>query len=320
MKFIRFFMLGLMLLAGSAWSQSYPNSDKPLRIIVPTGAGDAPDVLARALGRAITAETGWNVIVENKPGAESVIGMLATKNAAPDGYTMLLSTSSSMVLSQHMLSKLPFDPVADYIPVVGIAKGGMTVSISSTLPFSSVREFIDAAKANPGKYTVGFSTPTTRLGGEMLAQLSGAKLLAVPFKTSVEAITAVASGQIDMFMVDIPTAAPFFQSGRTRFVGVTGATRMERYPQIPTLAEQGITGYSVSGWYATYLPAHTPPAVVAKLREIVGKARNAPPVRRAIGDASFEPLELGGGELTAMQLSDSESWGKVLRAANIRPQ
>lgn len=321
MKLIRrTLLLGLLTLVGAAWSQSYPDPSRPLRIITPTGAGDAIDLLARTLGRAITDETGWKVFVENRPGAESVIGMMAAKTAAPDGYTMLLATSSSMVLSPHMLDKLPFDPAADYIPVSGLAKSALTTSISASLPFKSVREFVEAAKANPGKYTVGASTPTTRLAGEMLKQRAGVNLLVVPYKTSGDAVSAVASGQVDMFMVDVPTASPFWQSGRTRFVGVTGTSRMSKFPEMPTLAEQGVAGYSLTGWYATYLPAHTPPAVVTALREIVRKARSNPAVTKVIADASMEPLEAMGDDLRTMQRADSESWGKVLRAANIKAQ
>jgi tripartite-type tricarboxylate transporter receptor subunit TctC len=298
-------------------AQTFPDKSKPLRILVPFGAASSTDVLARALARGITEVSGINAIVENKAGAEGQIGMSAGKAAAPDGYTLVMTTSSTQALNPHMISNLSYDPVSDFVPVAGVAKFGLIMNAGPTVTHKSAREFIEAARANPGKYTFGSGTATTRLAAELLQRVAGINLLSVPYKSQTEAITGLAGGQVDIVFMDLPGSTPQHKSGRARPLAVTGTTRMAALPDVPTLQEEGLTGYEVTGWWATYLPAKTSPAVVAAMREIVAKAAKTQFVKEAFTTYALEPLPIAGEELAAFQRRDSERWGKLVRAANL---
>lgn len=313
-----FISLIMLVFTCSAWPQSYPDKSRPLRIVVPFGAGSSTDMMARGFGRAISEAHGINVIVENKPGAEGVIGMQAVKNAPPDGYTILLANSSTQVLNVHMLAKLPYDPVADYVPISGVAKFTLVLNAGPSLPFKTVRQFVEAAKANPGKYSYGSATASTRLAMEMLEHLAQVKLLAVPYKAMAAATTALASGEVDLLMNDAATAIPFYQTGKVRPLAVTGSARMKALPNVPTLSEEGLSEYELTGWFATYFPANTPPAIVATMRDMIREAAKTRYVADALALSSFEPLDISGAELTALQRTESDKWGKMLRAMGVQ--
>ena len=303
--------------AGSAWAQTYPDVSKPLRILVPFGAASSTDLLARALAQGITEVSGMNAIVENKAGAEGQIGMTAGKAAAPDGYTLVMTTSSTQVLNPHMLPSLPYDPVADFVPVGGVAKFALVLNVGPSFTQKSAREFIEAARANPGKYSFGSGTATTRLAGELLQSVAGIRLLSVPYKSQTEAITSLAGGQVDLVFMDLPGSAAQHKTGRVRPLAVSGATRMDALPNVPTLQEQGLSGYDVTGWWAAYFPAKTPPGVVATMRDILQKAVKTQPVKKAFANFGLEPMPVMGNELAAVQRRDFERWGKLVRTANL---
>ena len=319
-------ILGLMLSTGIAWAQpaatasgqAYPQKSKPLRIIVPFGAASSTDLLSRALGRGITELSGVNVIVENKPGAEGVIGMQAAKTAAPDGYTLLMTTNSTQVLNVHMLSNLPYNPVTDFVPVTAVAKFALVMNSGPTVTQKSAREFIEAARANPGKFSFGSGTTTTRLAGEMLQHLSGIKLLSVPYKSVAEAMTNLAGGHVDIVFADLPSSSAHYKTGRVNALAVSSPTRMTARPDVPTLREAGVANYDLTGWWATYFPANTPPAIVATMREIILKASRTTHMADMFTTFALEPLLASGEELAALQRADSEKWGKLVRAANLR--
>ncbi|HSV77972.1 MAG TPA: tripartite tricarboxylate transporter substrate binding protein [Ramlibacter sp.] len=320
MKLIRSFLLGLALVAGVAQAQTFPDKSRPLRIIVPAGAASTSDLLARAYGRAITEVAGLPVVVENKPGAEGVIGLQAVKSAPADGYTIMLTSNSTQVLNSLMLPNLPYDPVADFVPLTGAGKAALVMYVSAGLPLRSAHEFIEAARANPGKHTFGSNTATGRLLGEMVEQMAGIKLLSVPFKTLPEVMTAVGAGQVDMAFATVSTADAYLKAGRVRPLAVTSATRLAALPNVPTLREQGLRDYDLTSWLATYAPAGTPPAVAATLRDILRKAGQASTVKDVLHNFAMEPLELAGDELTALQRAETEKWRKVTRASAQRPQ
>lgn len=317
---LRLLVLGMMMAAGSGWAQTYPDKSRPLRILVPFGAASSTDLLARALARGITEVSGMNAIVENKAGAEGQIGMSAGKSALADGYTLVMTTSSTQVLNPHMLSNLPYDPVADFVPVGGVAKFALVLNAGPSLPQKSVREFVEAARTNPGKFSFGSGTTTTRLAGELMQSVAGIKMLSVPYKSQTEAITGLAGGQVDLVFMDLPGSSAQHRTGRVRPLAVSGATRMGALPNVPTLQEQGLPGYEVTGWWATYFPAKTPPEVVATMRDIMQKAVKTQPVRDAFANFGLEPMPVIGNELAAVQRKDFERWGKLVRTANLTGQ
>jgi tripartite-type tricarboxylate transporter receptor subunit TctC len=280
---IRFQLLSVLpaLICSTAFaSNDFPDKSHPIRIIVPFGAASSTDLLARALAQGIAEVSGQPAAVENKAGAEGVIGMVAVKEAKPDGYTLLMTSSSTQVLNPFMLRNLPYDPVKDYVPVSGVARFSLVVNAGQTVPFKTARELIEAAKQNPGKYSFGSGTTTTRLAGELLQHEAGIQMLSVPYKSMAEAMTGLAGGQVDLVIVDLPSASPQYKSGRVRSLAVTGPTRMQARPDLPTMQEEGVKTYEMTGWWAAYYPRGTSPAIVAKMGELIGKAAKTSVVKQ----------------------------------------
>ena len=345
MKLIRSLGVALWAVCASALvhAQAYPDKSRPIRIIVPFGAGSATDLMGRAIARAMKERAGVDAIVENKPGAEGVIGMQAAKTAPADGYTMVLANISTQVLNPHMLPKLPYDPVTDFVPIAGVAKFSNVLNATSGLPFKHLGELIDAAKKNPEKYRFGSATTMTRLEMTMFEHFAKVKVLQVPYKAMAEATTALVSGEIDLLMNDetppawqLPigvnaslwryahsyrlAAAAFYPSGKIRPLAVTGAARMPGLPNVPTFRELGLQDYELTGWIAMYFPAKTPPATVSKMRDILQDAAKSPAIAEVMSRASFEPLDLNGAQVTALQKADSERLGKLVRTTGLHPQ
>ncbi|MEY4099003.1 MAG: hypothetical protein RL300_174 [Pseudomonadota bacterium] len=320
MRFFRFLLLGcLMVMAVAANAQTYPDKSKPVRIIVPFGAGISVDLLARAMSRAMSEQAGLNVVVDNRPGGEAIIGAQAAKAAAPDGYTIFLGTISTQAMNPHMFDKLPYDPIADFIPLVGVGTTPLMVNLGPTTSFKNVREFIAAARTSPGKYTLGIASSFTRLTAEVFQKAAGVDMLVVPHKNLTDAVLGLASSQLDMVIVDSATAGPYYTKG-VRPIATTGATRTNSFPNTPTLREEGLADFEVVGWFAAYFPAKTPAAVTATMREILKNAVKSKYVSDVRNNFAMEPLELTGDQLDAFQRSELEKWGKAIRAANMGPK
>jgi tripartite-type tricarboxylate transporter receptor subunit TctC len=314
MKILRYLVLGLAIATGAASPQSFPDKSKPLRILVPSGVGSTGDLLARVYGRGITEVSGQPVVVENKPGAEGVIGIQAAKAAPPDGYTIMMTSNSTQVLNVLMMPNVPYDPVADFVPLTGAGVVAMGMYVSSPLPFKNAGEFFAAARANPGKYTYGSSTTVGRLAAEMVEQMAGIKMLPVNFRTLPEVMTAVGGGQVDMAFGTLSTADPMYKAGRVRPLAVSGRSRLNALPDVPTMREAGLADYDVTSWLAFYAPTQTPPAIAAALRDVLRKAGKTSYVTEFLNTFAMQPLDMAGDELTALQRSESDKLGKVLRA------
>jgi tripartite-type tricarboxylate transporter receptor subunit TctC len=317
---VRLLIASSLFVAGQVWAQAYPDRGRTLKILVPFGAASSTDLLARALALGITEVSDMNAIVENKAGAEGQIGMSAAKAAAPDGYTLVMTTSSTQVVNPHLISNLPYDPVTDFVPIGGVAKFGLILNAGPSLPQKTAREFIEAARANPGKYSFGSGTATTRLAGELMQSVAGIKLLSVPYKSQAEAITGLAGGQVDLVFMDLPGSSAQHKAGRVRPLAVTGPSRMSALPNVPTLQEQGLAGYEVTGWWAAYFPAKTPAAIVATMRDIMQKSLKTQPMKDALTTYGLEPMPVTGSELAVVQKRDSERWGKLVRTGNLTGQ
>jgi tripartite-type tricarboxylate transporter receptor subunit TctC len=313
-------LLGLTLFAGPAAAQPYPDKSKPLRLLLPQGPGGASDIMARTLAKAITETSDIPVVIDNKPGAETVIGVQALLASPADGYTILLVSLGTPVFNVVMIPNLPYDPFKDFIPLAGISKTPSVVAISGSSPFKTLREFIAAAKAKPGKYTFASATTGTRLPGELLQATAGIKLVNVPYKTTPAAATALASGEVDLYFADGSVMAPFAQNGRVRIVATTGATRSPAFPQVPTVREEGVENYNFTAWFATYFARGTPPDRVATMRDILRRALKAPLMVDYFAKNGYEPLDVHGDDLTDLARRDVELWDKVVKNANLRPQ
>lgn len=316
MRFTCILALGAFLISGVASGQTYPDKGKPIRIVVPYSAGASADTLARALSRGMAEVAGVNVVVDNRGGGEGVIGVVAVKTAAPDGYTMLLTSGSTQVVNPHMMANLPYDPFADFVPLAGVTKASMYFHVSPSVKFKTLGDFIADARTSPEKYTVGSGSATMLMAGEMLNQAAGIKLLSVPFKNATDAVTAMAASQVDLVIVDAAMASPHYPRG-VRALATTTPARTQRFPDLPTAVEEGVSGYQVVGWFGTYFPAHTPPAIQASMRELLVKALKTKYVTDVLSNFAMDPFE---GDLAAWERADYERWGKAVRAANMDPK
>ena len=307
-----------LVLAGNASAQTYPT--KNITFVVPFAAGSATDQLARALGQDVSAAAKQPVVVENKPGANGFLGAQAVAKAAPDGYTVFITTNTTHAANQHLFKSLPYDPVKDYAPVTALARGGQIMVVNPKIQASSVGDFIKLAKSQPGKVTFGSGSSSSRVAGELFQQMAGVELLHVPYKSNPLAINDLLGGQIDMMITDMVTGLPQVKSGKLRALGVSTKKRSPLAPDVPTIDEAGVKGYEMSFWFAAYVPAKTPPTVIARLRELLVNATKAAPAQTFFSTTGLEPFVTTPEELAKFQVAESQKWGKVIKAAGIQPE
>ena len=307
----------LALCAASAHAQ-YP--DKAITFVVPFAAGSATDQLARALGIEVTRITKQPVVVEDKPGASGFIGAEVVKKAAPDGYTVFITTNTTHAANEHLFKKLPYDPVKDFAPVTGLGKGGQIMIVNLDLPAKSVAEFIALAKAKPGKISFGSGSSSSRVAGEMFQQMAGIELLHVPYKSNPLAINDLLGGQINMMITDMATGLPQVKGGKVRPLGVSTLARSPLTPELPTISEAGLKGYDMSFWFAAYVPANTPTATVNRLHDILVEASKGPAMQTYYSNTGTTPFVTSPAELGKFQVEESEKWKNIIKKAGIEPE
>lgn len=315
-------MAGLAFAAASvhgiAQAQPYPDKSKPVKIIVPAGVASIADLLTRALGKAVTDESGLTVIVDNKPGAENVIGVQALMSSPPDGYTFLVNSNSSQSLNPVMIPDLKYDPLKDMQPVATLGKIGLAMNLGAATQAKTAREFIEAAKKEPGKYTCASATTTQRMACELFQSRAGVKLLIVPYKATAAAITALAAGEADVAFIDAQSAKPQWQTGRVRGVATTAPERSRALPNLPTMGEVGVPNFSMTAWFGVYAPEKTPPAVIAAMRGIVRKAATSKAFSETLTQFTMEPMDLPPDQITELIRREIQMWTNVVRDQNIK--
>jgi tripartite-type tricarboxylate transporter receptor subunit TctC len=304
--------------AGALSAQAFP--DKPITLIVPFGAGTSVDANGRDVALALGALDKVTAIVDNRAGAEGAIGAKVVLNAPADGHTLMVTSSSITVLDPLLKKGMQFDPIKDFVPICTIARTGIMANVTGANPIKSTADLIATAKAQPGKLTFAYSSATTRLAGELFAQAAGVTLTGVPYKASAAGLTDVASGVVDLFFIDHVSVAPLLQGGKVRPLVMAGDKRLSAMPQVPSAVEEGVPGFTIKPWFAVYASAKTPPATVAKLRELLTQALNAPSAKTNMEKRGQEPLLLCGDAMAKFQADEIELWRGVLKKAGIEPQ
>lgn len=300
-------------------AQAFP--DKPITFVVPFAAGTATDQIARALGNGVTAETKQPVVIDNKAGASGFIASQQVAKAPADGYTVLITTNTTHAANEHLFKKLPYDPVKDYAPIAALGKGGQIMVVNPSFPAKTVAEFVALAKKEPGKYSFGSGSSSSRMAGELLQQMADIKLLHVPYKSNTLAVTDLLGGQINMMITDTATGLPQVKSGKLRALGVSSATRSPLAPDVPTISEAGVKGYEMGYWFAAYAPAKTPPAVVKRLNELLVKAAKSESAKAAFYEPTgTEVFTSSPEELAKFQAGESLKWGRIVKAAGIEAE
>lgn len=292
--------------------------DKPLRIIVPFAAGGGTDLIARLVADGMAQDLGQPVIVENKPGAGTVIGTDYVAKSPPDGNTLVMATFAHAV-NPSLLAKLPFDADKDFAAVAMVGTSPNVLVVRADRPYQSVRDIINAAKAAPGKLNYGsFGNGTSaHLAGALFANLAKVDITHVPYKGSSPALTDLLGGQIDMMFTTAASVAQYVSAGKLRALAVTSATRSSAWAQVPTLAEAGVPGYMAESWYGLYAPAGTPPATVARLNAAVKQAVKSDNFRRRVESEGLMTNVGPPAELERYVRAEQARWRKVVQDARI---
>lgn len=302
--------------AADAAAQNYPA--RPLRIVVPQSAGGSTDLVARPLARRLADALRQSVVVDNRPGAGSVIGTDLVAKAAPDGYT-LLAVAASVTMSPS-LYKLPFDPVRDLTAISQLTSLPNILVVHPSLPVNSVTEFIAYAKARPGQLNFGSSgvATGTHLSMELLMYMTGIRLTHVPYKGGSLNVNALIAGETQVNFSTISTALPHVKSGRLRTLAVSTARRSAAAPDVPTIAESGVRDYDYSSWIGLLAPAKTPAAVIARLNAEAVKAIHASDMKSILAVEASEPVGNSPAEFDAIMKTEVARWMKVVKAAGIK--
>ena len=318
MKLARTALAALALASAGALAQDYPS--KPITFVVPFAAGSATDQLARALGQGVAEATKQSVVVDNKPGASGFLAAQQVAKAPADGYTVLISTNTTHAANEHLFKSLPYDPVKDFAPVRLLGKGGQIMIVNPKVQAKTVAEFVALAKKNPGKLSFGSGSSSSRIAGELLQQMAGIEVLHVPYKSNPLAITDLLGGTIDMMITDTATGLPQVKADKVRALGVTARKRSPLAPDVPTIDEAGVKGYEMGYWFAAYVPARTPPAVVKRLQELLVAATKGPAAVKFYESSGVDAAVSTPEELAKFQAAESQKWGRIVKAANITPE
>jgi tripartite-type tricarboxylate transporter receptor subunit TctC len=301
-----------------ARAQTYPT--RPVRLIVPYPPGGGVDITARLIGQSLSERLGQPLVIENRPGAASNIGTEAVVRAAPDGYTLLLVGINSAI-NATSYDKLNFNFIRDITPVATISGVPSIMAVHPSFPAKTVPEFIAYARANPGKANMasegigGFG----QLFGEMFKMMAGINMVHVPYRGAAPALTDLMGAQVQVMFVTTLSSIQYVRAGKLRALAVTSATRSEALPEIPTVGEF-LPGYEASNWYGVGVPKKTPTEIVEKLNKEINAAIADPKLKARFAELGAEPMKMTPAEFEKFVVGETEKWGKVVRAANIRAE
>ena len=301
------------LAAGTAHAQTYPT--RPVRLILPYTAGSPNDAVARLFAPFLSAQLGQPVVVDNRPGGGTTVGVNAVMQAAPDGYTLLFSNSPSHQIAPLINETFVHDPIKDFVPIATVGASSNVIVIGGSLPAKTVQEFVAYAKANPGKLNFGFGQGTQpQLVGEMFKLAANIDIVNVPYKGGMQAVTDMLGGHIQLNIGAPATLVPLHESGKIRMIGYTGTKRSRQLPDVPTMIESGYPSV-VSTTYYGLLGRHGLPAdIVARLNAATAEALKSPELQAGLAAILFEPMTMSPADMAALFAKESERWGAVVKA------
>ncbi|HYH40910.1 MAG TPA: tripartite tricarboxylate transporter substrate binding protein [Burkholderiales bacterium] len=307
----------LLVVAPAAVAQSYPV--RPVRLVVPYPPGGPTDFVARTVGQKLSQFLGQQIVVDNRPGAGTIIGSELVARAAPDGYTILFGTGGGTFLAPLMLPNVPYDPMRDFAPVTMLVQSPQVLVTHPSLAARSIAELVTLAKAKPGALnfaSVGTGT-SPHLGGELFQSLTGTKIVHVPYKGTAPALADLISGQVQMMFSSMPTVLAHVKAGRLRLLGVGGTKRSAVIPDTPAISEV-VPGFELITWYGIFAPIRTPAAIVRRLNTEIVKVLNDPESRERLEAQGLEPAPMTPQELKAYTEQDTLRWARLIKAAGIK--
>lgn len=301
-------------------AQTYPA--KPLRMVVPFAPGGPNDILGRMVGQKLTETWGQAVVIENRGGAGGTVGMEALSRLPGDGYNMAMGASSNLALAPSLYTKLAYDPVRDFTPIINVAIVPYALAVNPTVPAKNVRELIAVASRKAGYLSYGSSGTgsMSSLAAEMLKSMSKTDIVHVPYKGTAPALTDVVSGQIDMMLADLAVIQPHASTGRLRVLGVTGLKRSSAATDVPTIAESGLPGYELSPWFGVVAPAGVPKDIVARLNGTIASSLKSQDVIQRLGALGYEPLGGSSEQFAATIKADIGKYAKIVKTAGIKSE
>jgi tripartite-type tricarboxylate transporter receptor subunit TctC len=309
----------LLAAPGLAHAQAWRPS-RPITLILPFAAGSGTDIATRVVAPMLSAELGQPVVVENRPGANGSVAALAVARAAPDGHTLFVTTNTTHAANPHLLRRLEYDPLGDFTPISRLGQFAFWLVVGIEVPARNLQEFLALARSRPGQISYASGNGTGIVAGGAIAAAAGVEMLHVPYRSSPPAITDVIAGRVHSIVIDFAPSVGFVRSGQLRPLGVTSAARSALAPEVPTLAEAGLTGFSLVSWAGIYGPARLPSDVLGTLSAAMLKIGAAPEFSARLREASFEGTVSTPEELRAFTIQQIEDWGRMIRAARIEPE
>jgi tripartite-type tricarboxylate transporter receptor subunit TctC len=306
----------LLLLISMAAAQTYPT--RQITLVVPFAPGGPADFLGRLIGQKMSEDLGQQIVVDNRPGANTIIGAQAVAKAAPDGYTLLMAIDGTLVMNPFLYSKLAYDPFKDFAPISLIALVPSALVGNISIPVVSIRELVDREKAKPGTFQIGISTPTSQVNVGLLNMMAGTNFTTIPYRGGTTQITGILAGDIPLGMESINVSLPLWREKKVKILGLVNAQRLSLAPELPTVAET-FPGYDLGIWQSIVAPADTSREVVNKLHGSIRKVLAAPEVREKLANAGIEPASSNTPEeFAAFIRSQADTRAKVIQAVGIK--
>jgi tripartite-type tricarboxylate transporter receptor subunit TctC len=311
-------VLALLALTAPGVAQNYP--ERVVRIINPYPPGGSVDVMARILAQKLSDDLGQQFIVENRAGGGGNTGSDFVAKAEPDGYTLLFTAPGPLTVNQTLYSKLSFDPAKDFAPIALFATAPIVLIVNPAVPANDVRELIALAKKEPGKinFASAGNGTTNHLSGELFKSMAQIDIVHVPYRGAGPAMNDLVGGHVQMFFDLMPVVLPQIAAGKVRALANAGIKRPAALPNVPTVAEQGLSGFDASSWYGLVAPAKTPEPVLAKLRDAVAKALKAPDMVARIHELGSEPGTVSGKDFGAFLAAETRKWADVIRTSGAK--
>ena len=310
--------LALVFFASAAAAQSYPS--KPIRFVVPYPPGGPLDTVARLLGQKVSESVKQPVVVDNKPGAGGNIGADTVAKSAPDGYTLLMGAVATHAINPTLYASIPYDPIKDFVPVTQLASTPNVLILNTSVPASSVREFIAYAKANPGKLNFGSGSTGSagHLAGELFKTMAGIDMTHVPYKGAAPAMQDLIGGRVQLMFDNFASANTQVKAGKVKALAVTTARRSSLAPDLPTVAESGLAGFDINTWFGLFVPANTPREIVDRLHAEFTRALAMPDIREKIVNLGAEPVGNKPEEFAAYIKAEGEKYARVIKASGAK--
>ena len=303
----------------AAHAQPYPN--KPIKAIVPFAPGSATDQIGRAFAEKMAATLGQPIVIDNKPGANGMLGADAVAKAPADGYTILIGTNSTNAALKFLMKKLPYDQDTAFVPVGFLGSVPLMVAVNPEVPAKTLREFVELAKAKPGQVSFAYASTSQQVSSEMLASMAGIQMNAIPYKSGPAAMTDLIGGQVNMFTADFGVTVQQHKAGKIRGLAVTSSKRSAVVPELPTVNEAlGLKDYELIAYFAVFAPAGTPPEIIAKLNQAINAAAEQKDLQEKFAATAFV-IDPGTPDALAQRnKAETAKWAKAIRDAKIEPQ